>query len=945
MNFTRGDTFYFCFQRIDVNGNVIPIQADEVWFTVKKNANTEDKEIQKTLSAGTIKYDSETSTYHVVINADETQNFTYNRGYFFDIQVYQEPYIKTIATGTLKVSKEATFEFITSDSDDQLKISSENKELVVDVNQESIEYIVISNGELDKYIGNFNDQINKIKNDLDINYPRNDDLSAVATSGLYNDLIDKPTIPEATVVVDNLTSASATDALSANQGRILDEKITDISDSIDDEINAIKADVESNTADIDEINVRIDELEDNLFDVGEASGSELYITDSINRNFLALSIDGKSEQETNSGKNKFVPTLTYEGATINQARCTASVNDDEFVLEATGADAYIGVALNSGLVFTNTNGYLYEVEPNKTYTFSCTNQAFTSLYVNQFGEDKRTNSNFIGSSGNSYLTFTTEATTKYVSFRFGIPTSVSGQTYSTKVQFEEGDTATENERYNGGHISPSPEAPSEKKSVRGIINYLNLNDIEETTVNGVTYSCKNGELKLNGTATGAILIDFEMTDIKAGTYYFDSTITNATGSYARYIRNEAGDNNLTNSGPITYSTNDKVYFRFYANSGCIFDNSIVKAKLNDSDGKDYSLYGSWLKIVSNSKNLVSNSLWRAGGDYSNLTVGRNATKVDVKYGETYSLSAWYNENLIENTTNGYAYAYDYASDGTRVGTGDYMATVSGPQQKTISDANISYLMIYLCVKCSAGDVYKVQFETGSATEYDPYKESAVLIDMNTYDDDGEINGNHELCSIREVKDDLYVQFNESDKQYHVYLKKNIESVILDGSEDWQGGADASTSGYKYFYCTKFTDVPVSYDIICDKLNPYIDGALESGTVVATSTIGLNLSESNNLRVIFDSSLLEDISTGTNALNSFKNWLSQNKPEVLYILANPYTIDLGPVNMLKAYKNITNVSTNDDLEPTINASYYKDFKVSISDLAEKVKTLLEVNDNE
>ena len=47
-------------------------------------------------------------------------------------------------------------------------------------------------------------------------------LSAVATSGSYNDLANKPTIPS---VVDNLTSTSSANALSANQGKILKDLI------------------------------------------------------------------------------------------------------------------------------------------------------------------------------------------------------------------------------------------------------------------------------------------------------------------------------------------------------------------------------------------------------------------------------------------------------------------------------------------------------------------------------------------------------------------------------------------------------------------------------------------------------------------------------------------------------------------------------------------------
>ena len=44
-------------------------------------------------------------------------------------------------------------------------------------------------------------------------------------SGNYNDLTDKPIIPSGVVVVDSLTSTSTTSSLSANQGKVLNEKI------------------------------------------------------------------------------------------------------------------------------------------------------------------------------------------------------------------------------------------------------------------------------------------------------------------------------------------------------------------------------------------------------------------------------------------------------------------------------------------------------------------------------------------------------------------------------------------------------------------------------------------------------------------------------------------------------------------------------------------------
>lgn len=55
-------------------------------------------------------------------------------------------------------------------------------------------------------------------------------------------------------VVDKLTSTSTSDALSANQGRILDEKIASNKNEANTKINKNTTDIASNKAAIDEIN-------------------------------------------------------------------------------------------------------------------------------------------------------------------------------------------------------------------------------------------------------------------------------------------------------------------------------------------------------------------------------------------------------------------------------------------------------------------------------------------------------------------------------------------------------------------------------------------------------------------------------------------------------------------------------------------------------------------
>lgn len=53
-------------------------------------------------------------------------------------------------------------------------------------------------------------------------------LATVATSGSYNDLKDKPSVPDSVSVVNSLSSTSTTATLSAYQGKVLNDKIADL---------------------------------------------------------------------------------------------------------------------------------------------------------------------------------------------------------------------------------------------------------------------------------------------------------------------------------------------------------------------------------------------------------------------------------------------------------------------------------------------------------------------------------------------------------------------------------------------------------------------------------------------------------------------------------------------------------------------------------------------
>lgn len=101
----RGDTARWKFQRRDMNGDVILTQADELYFTVKKNYNTSDYILQKTISDFIFDNDG---TYHLILAAEDTELLKYG-DYVFDIEVTTNEYVQTIAKGKFIIAEESTW--------------------------------------------------------------------------------------------------------------------------------------------------------------------------------------------------------------------------------------------------------------------------------------------------------------------------------------------------------------------------------------------------------------------------------------------------------------------------------------------------------------------------------------------------------------------------------------------------------------------------------------------------------------------------------------------------------------------------------------------------------------------------------------------------------------------------------------------------------------------
>lgn len=144
-------------------------------------------------------------------------------------------------------------------------------------------------------------------------------------------------------------------------------------------------------------------------------------------------------------KNLFKPTLYINDETIVQANCSVTIDNDTLSVKATTDAPYFGQVTQLNNAWNGTRGYLIKVKPNTKYTLFCTNTLFTDYYITSFDSNK----NSLGYSHytNNVITITTGNTTEYIVFRFGIVSATQNTIYNTRVQVEEGETATDYESF------------------------------------------------------------------------------------------------------------------------------------------------------------------------------------------------------------------------------------------------------------------------------------------------------------------------------------------------------------------------------------------------------------------------------------------------------------------------------------------------------------------
>lgn len=207
------------------------------------------------------------------------------------------------------------------------------------------------------------------------------------------------------------------------------------------------------------------------------------------------------------------------------------------------------------------------------------------------------------------------------------------------------------------------------------------------------------------------------------------------------------------------------------------------------------------------------------------------------------------------------------------------------------------------------DTFYIQLERNStATSFEQHLQSQITANLPEGEFIGKLNDTY--------KDTLKVVYKE-DGKHHLVLNKIISKTVLNGTQP--------ISYSKVINDDKFvaqfnigTAIKSSSTMISDKFIYMSNGWASNSENISTGG-----SSNNLLQIKISQSRLEEVSN-----NGFSNWLSTHPVEVYYILNTPYEVDLGIVDMPLSYSGVTNIFTDSDLLPKINAKYYKDFKLSI-----------------
>ena len=343
-----------------------------------------------------------------------------------------------------------------------------------------------------------------------------------------------------------------------------------------------------------------------------------------------------------------------------------------------------------------------------------------------------------------------------------------------------------------------------------------------------------------------------------------------------------------------------------------------------------------LKIMSCGRNLLKNIATSATVNGVSFTVNddgsvlANGTATADAVFKILPIATTFSQNLILSPNKTYTLS-DSVGNYTDYFTQVVIQDANGNKNwyNTAGDIDISTnviaclytAQIYVRKDKTVNNVlFKPQFVIkDSANLFEAYIENQIQANLPDEEFIGKINDTY--------KDTLNVVYNEDDAQYHLVLQKMIKKYIFTGNENWS--TYTQSNGIPIYRCT----LPaIKFFLV---ISNYFASQTVWPTVLLENKIFNHVGNYQNLEIACSK---------FNTLTDFKKFLTANDVQMYYALATPYTLDLGIIDMPLSYNEITNILTDSELMPNINAKYYRNFKKTVQNLQVNNKALKdELND--
>lgn len=643
---------------------------------------------------------------------------------------------------------------------------------------------------------------------------------------------------------------------------------------------------------------------------GQVTGENISLNDSSDLPYEDFKINGKSEQKIRDDKNKF--------KSLNPSLRSANITfkDNDLTIDFSNSiDTYFGI--------------IFDRKINTTYTmvFDCSGVGSSdsikyNISGNQYNE-------YILKNGKNVIKFTTDSNEGETRTWDDITRQSTSKVTISNIMILEGEYTEDNvPDYQPYGVMPSPEFPSEIRSVADDVNFFD-GELEKGSING-----NDGTLANNKAIRSKNFIPVEeLTDYKFSSINPEITRLFVNEYKEDYTYNMTTNKDLTNIGTSYFTTNkDTKYIKFRTTSSITDITSKIKLQ-KGTKATRWSPYGYGSFEITHAHHNLLKPTWaqdllnRLG--VSSTNEGNCITELDgyryLKYnrilGSGTNLNYFIKDFFKENTQYTFKCVLMKSNDSPSVNFGfvydddSYLTTgletnanMKRVEYKITSEPNKTVKEVR--VFNNSGDTYIdldkcMIYEGTEDLDWEGYGEDIVI---QTAPLRSLPNG---VCDVKEKNRTI----------------RNIKERVLDGTENW--GYDTSL---KVFYLTS-----LSSEIKHSKGNN--DVLIMSNYFKGDTANNCTKDDYDNcIGINTLGSILLKCNKFNGEINEFKAFLSEKKENctpfiICYELAEPI-IEEEPCEELKnlhSYKNITNITTEGDIKPELDVTYYKDLETMFKNL--------------